>query len=48
MLPLIDEVVNIVTNHEMYTFLDGFSRYHQISIVTHPQTPCYTQLRIQR
>jgi hypothetical protein len=31
-LPFTDEVINIVTRHEVYTFLDGFSRYHQISI----------------
>jgi hypothetical protein len=28
MLPFIDEVINIITGHEVYTFLDGFSRYH--------------------
>jgi len=27
-LPFIDEVINIVVGHEVYTFLDGFSRYH--------------------
>jgi hypothetical protein len=31
-LPFINEVINIVVGHEMYTFLNGFSRYHQISI----------------
>jgi hypothetical protein len=31
-LPFIDEVLNIVTSHETYYFLDGFSKYHQISI----------------
>ncbi len=31
-LHCIDEVINIVNGHEVYTFLDGFSRYHQISI----------------
>jgi len=31
-LPFTDEVINIVTRHEVYTFLDGFSGYHQISI----------------
>jgi hypothetical protein len=31
-LPFIDEVINIVVGHEVYTFLNGFSRYHQISI----------------
>jgi hypothetical protein len=24
MLPFIDEVINIVARHEVYTFLDGF------------------------
>jgi hypothetical protein len=28
MLPFIDEVINIIIGHEVYTFLDGFSRYH--------------------
>jgi hypothetical protein len=27
-LPFIDEVINIVNGHEVYTFLDGYSRYH--------------------
>ncbi len=27
-LPFIDEVINIVLRHEVYTFLDGFFRYH--------------------
>jgi hypothetical protein len=31
-LPFIDEVINIVAKHEVYTFLDGFFGYHQISI----------------
>ncbi len=31
-LPFIDEVINIVVEHEVYTFLDGFSRHHSISI----------------
>jgi hypothetical protein len=31
-LPFINEVINTVVKHEVYTFLDGFSRYHQISI----------------
>ncbi len=34
MLPFIDEVINIVAGHEVYTFLDGFSEYHQISIAS--------------
>jgi hypothetical protein len=32
LLPFIDEVINTVVGHEVYTFLDGFSRCHQISI----------------
>ncbi len=32
LLPFIDEVINNVAGHEIYTFLDGFSRYHHISI----------------
>jgi hypothetical protein len=32
LLPFIDEVINIVVRHEVYTFLNGFYRYHQISI----------------
>jgi len=31
-LPFIDEVLNIITNYEAYSFLDGYSWYHQISI----------------
>ncbi len=31
-LPFIDGVINIVTRHEVYTFLDGLFGYHQISI----------------
>jgi len=31
-LPFIDEVLNIVTWYEAYSFLNGYSRYHQISI----------------
>ncbi len=31
-LPFIDEVLNIVARYEAYSFLDGYSRYHQISI----------------
>jgi hypothetical protein len=31
-LPFINEVINIVVEHEVYTFLDGFFGYHQISI----------------
>ncbi len=32
LLPFTDEVINILTGHEVYTFLDGFFRYYQISI----------------
>jgi hypothetical protein len=31
-LPFTDEVINIITKHEVYTFLDGFFGYHHISI----------------
>ncbi len=30
-LPFIDEVINIVARHEVYTFLDGFLGNHHIS-----------------
>jgi hypothetical protein len=32
LLPFTNEVLNIVAKYEAYSFLDGFSRYHQISI----------------
>jgi hypothetical protein len=32
-LLFIDEVLNIVVRYKAYSFLDGYSRYHQISIV---------------
>jgi hypothetical protein len=32
-LPFINEVINTIVGHEVYTFLDGYPRYHQISIV---------------
>jgi hypothetical protein len=32
-LPFMDEVINTIVGHEVYTFLNGFLRYHQISIV---------------
>jgi hypothetical protein len=32
MLPFTNEVINIIAKHEVYTFLDGFFGYHQISI----------------
>ncbi len=36
-LTFTDEVINIVVGHEVYTFLDGFSGYHQISIAPEDQ-----------
>jgi hypothetical protein len=32
-LPFTDEVLNIVTRYEAYSFFDGYLGYHQISIV---------------
>jgi hypothetical protein len=29
---LLDEILNIVVGYEAYSFLDGYLRYHQISI----------------
>jgi hypothetical protein len=37
-LPFIDEVINIIVGHEVYTFLDRFSRYHRISITPKDNT----------
>ncbi len=37
MLPFTYEVINIVARHEVYTFLDGFFLYHQISIASEDQ-----------
>jgi hypothetical protein len=31
-LPFTDEVLNTIARYEAYSFLDGYSRYHQISI----------------
>ncbi len=31
-LPFIDEMLNIIVWYEVYSFLDGYSGYHQISI----------------
>jgi hypothetical protein len=31
-LPFMNEVINIIAGHEVYTFLNEFSRYHHISI----------------
>ncbi len=28
MLPFIDEIINTIVEHEVYTFLNGFSTYH--------------------
>jgi len=36
-LPFTNEVINIVAGHEVYTFLSGFSRYHQTSIAVKDQ-----------
>jgi hypothetical protein len=32
-LPFIDEVLNTITWYKTYSFLDGYSKYHQIFIV---------------
>ncbi len=31
-LPFFDEALNIIIGYKAYLFLDGYSRYHQISI----------------
>jgi hypothetical protein len=31
-LPFTDEMLNKIVRYEAYSFLDGYSRYHQISI----------------
>jgi hypothetical protein len=31
-LPFIDEMLNTIVGYETYSFLNGYSRYHQISI----------------
>ncbi len=36
-LHFINEVINTIVGHEVYTFLDGYPRYHQISIVPEDQ-----------
>jgi len=33
-LPFTNEVINTIVGHEVYTFLDGLSRYHEISIAS--------------
>jgi hypothetical protein len=32
-LPFTNEVLNTLARYEAYSFLDGYSKYHQISIV---------------
>jgi len=32
LLPFTNEVLNTIVSHDVYSFLDGYSRYHQISI----------------
>jgi hypothetical protein len=32
LLPSTNEVIHIIAGHEVYTFLNGFSKYHKISI----------------
>ncbi len=36
-LPFTEEVINTIARHEVYTFLDKFLRYHQISIALEEQ-----------
>jgi hypothetical protein len=31
-LPFIDEMLNIIARYEAYSFLDGYSKYHQVTI----------------
>jgi putative transposase len=31
-LPFIDEIINTIVRHEVYTFMEGFYGYHQISL----------------
>jgi hypothetical protein len=31
-LPFTNEILNTIIGYEAYSFLDGYSRYHQISI----------------
>jgi hypothetical protein len=33
-LPFTNEVINTIAGHEVYTFLDCFSKYHYISIAS--------------
>jgi hypothetical protein len=36
-LPFIDEVFNIIVGHKTYSFLNGFFKYHKISIAFEDQ-----------
>jgi hypothetical protein len=36
-LPFIDKILDKVMNHEVYSFLDGFSGYHQIQVALEDQ-----------
>ncbi len=36
-LPFTNEAINTIARHEVYTFLKGFSGYHQISIALEDQ-----------
>jgi hypothetical protein len=31
-LPFIDEMLNVITKYEAYSFLDEYSKYHQVFI----------------
>jgi hypothetical protein len=37
-LPFIDEVLNTIVGYETHPFLDGYSRYHQMSIALKDNT----------
>ncbi len=37
LLPFTDKVINTIVRHKIYTFLDGFLGYHQISIAPEDQ-----------
>jgi hypothetical protein len=32
LLPLSNEILNTIIGYEAYSFLNGYSRYHQVSI----------------
>jgi hypothetical protein len=36
-LPFMNDIINTIVGHEVYTFLDKFSRYHHISITPEDQ-----------